>query len=142
MPHAGAVRVATRKRQPSSGFSASAFRNNWDQSRPVENKGVRHTVSAHEGTGNDGQLQRSRFASPGMGQRLASAHWNHAAVRKARGLCDDNGALLPDLRSPVKARLKASANKSWAEFSISTLVMVSPRIRDVIENAMPGVHYF
>jgi hypothetical protein len=87
-------------------------------------------------------LEMTSFASPAMGQRLASVNTYHAAVRKARGLCDENGDLLPDLRSPVKARLKASAGKSWYEFSISTIIMVSPRIRDVIESAAPGVHYF
>jgi hypothetical protein len=87
-------------------------------------------------------LEMTSFASPAMGQRLASVNKYHAAVRKARGLCDEDGNLLPDLRSPVRARLKASANKSWDEFSISTVIMVSPRIRDVIESAAPGVHYF
>jgi hypothetical protein len=68
---------------------------------------------------------------------------NLAAMRKDPWLCDKNGGLLPEWRTPIKSKLMASANKSWDEFSTSgNIRLVSERIKDVIERLAPGVHYF
>ena len=61
-------------------------------------------------------------------------------MAQAPELCDANGALLPDLRMPVKAKLKSAARK-WDEFSVGSTLLLSPRIRDVIEEMAPGAHY-
>jgi hypothetical protein len=64
-----------------------------------------------------------------------------AATRSDPGLCDSNGDLLPDLRMPIKARLRSKAYKSWPEITNGMLMLVSPRVRDVIESIEPGIHY-
>lgn len=51
------------------------------------------------------------FEDPALGERLARVNPLHSAVRAARGLCDERGDLLPDLRQPIRARLKANARK-------------------------------
>lgn len=52
------------------------------------------------------------------------------------GSCCRNGG------TPLKAKLKASASKSWVEFAGTFMSTVSPRIKDIIEELAPGIHYF
>jgi len=82
------------------------------------------------------------FEDRALKQRLANVSFPRAAWRNAPELCDANGELLPELRTPLKAKMQASANRSWDEFSAHSLVLVSARIRDVIEAIAPSVHYF
>ena len=85
--------------------------------------------------------QMITFDDRAMGQRLANVSHPRAAWRQAPEICDANGDLLADLRTPVKARLKAGARK-WDEYSVGSIILVSPRIRDIIEEMAPGAHYF
>jgi hypothetical protein len=81
------------------------------------------------------------FKNSRLAQRLGNTMTFQAAWRKAPQLCDAQGELLPDLRTPLAAKLKANARR-WDEFSIGSLVFVSERIHGLIEAAAPGAHYF
>jgi hypothetical protein len=73
--------------------------------------------------------------------RLARVDIGRAASRNDAVLCDTNGELLAEWRTPIKAKLKASAPKSWVEFAGTFMTTVSPRIRDIVEEFAPGIHY-
>jgi hypothetical protein len=77
-----------------------------------------------------------------IAERLMTLNQCLAALRRDRRLCDENGELRADLRAPLKARLRTKAYKSWPEITAGMLILVSPRVRDVIESFDPGVHYF
>ena len=64
------------------------------------------------------------------------------ALRKDQNICDANGDLHPALREPIKARIRTKAYKSWPEITCGQMFLVSPRVRDVIEEFAPGAHYF
>lgn len=76
--------------------------------------------------------------------RLAKVDIGRAAQRNDVVLCDANGELLPEWRTPLKAKLKGSAGKTrnWVEFAATFMSTVSPRIKDIIEEFAPGIHYF
>jgi hypothetical protein len=86
--------------------------------------------------------QMLNFDDRNMGQRLCNVNFAQAAWRMSPQICDANGNLLPDLQTPVKAKLKASASKTWDELSAGSIVLVSRRIQEIIETIAPGVHYF
>jgi uncharacterized protein DUF1629 len=82
------------------------------------------------------------FADRNAKRKFIQIDQNLAARRMDPWLCDENGDLLPEWRTPIKAKLLANANKSWDEFSSGGINLVSERIRDVVERLAPGVHYF
>jgi hypothetical protein len=65
-----------------------------------------------------------------------------AAERKHPTLCDVNGELHRELRVPFKAQVKKNARRNWDEMSWHNLCLVSERVRNVIEEMAPGVHFF
>jgi hypothetical protein len=82
--------------------------------------------------------QMITFDDKKIAERIIHTNSHQAAVRKAPLLLDANGELVPELRTPAKARLRSTARKNWDEFGR----FVSPRIRDIIEAAAPGIHIF
>ena len=121
---------------------------------PVEPAVIRGAVPAHyhgplyyrvyvfaSGRAGKPMSEMVAFADRALGERLARVNRYHAALRAAQGLCDERGDLLPDLRQPIRARLKAGATK-WRDELYGVLVLVSPRFRDVVEGLAPGAHYF
>ena len=87
-------------------------------------------------------MQLINFDDRKVVRKLCQVHEISAALRKDPTLCDANGDLLPEWRTPITGKLKAGANKSWDEFSITGLTLVSQRIKDVVEAAALNVHYF
>jgi hypothetical protein len=73
---------------------------------------------------------------------LAEVEPWRAAERKDPRLCDSNGDLLPELRRSFPAYVKKNARKTWDEMSWHVFCLVSERVRNVIEELAPGVHYF
>lgn len=78
------------------------------------------------------------YEDRGVRRRLAKVDLSRAAVRRDPVLCDVNGDLASAWRTPIKARLWATPRKNWEEFDR----IVSSRVRDVIEEFAPGIHYF
>jgi hypothetical protein len=86
--------------------------------------------------------QSITFADRARAQKLSRISQLQAAFRKDPNLCDANGTLLSEWQTPLKGKLKASARNSFEEISWSAIPMVSERVREVIEELAPGVHYF
>jgi hypothetical protein len=56
---------------------------------------------------------------------------------------DKKGALREKWRAPLRARIPKSAPKTWPEFGLGgSLTIVSPRLRDIIEELEPGANFF
>ena len=78
------------------------------------------------------------YEDRGVRRRLAKVDLSRAALRRDPVLCDARGDLASAWRTPIKARLWATPRKNWEEFDR----IVSSRVRDVIEEFAPGIHYF
>lgn len=64
------------------------------------------------------------------------------ARREDKVLCSADGDLLPEWRTPIKARFNTRAAKKFPEFDGGRITFVSERVRDVIEDIAPNEHYF
>ena len=78
-----------------------------------------------------------------LAQELAHPYSRGFSLYRSGKVVDDKGVLLPKWRGPLKGRISKAAPKSWPEFgSGGAFTVVSPRVRDVIEELEPGANFF
>src|SRR5262249_5103509 len=78
------------------------------------------------------------YEDRGVRRRLAKVDLSRAALRRDPVLCDADSDLRAEWRAPIKGQVWAAPRKNWEEFDR----IVSSRVRDVIEEFAPGIHYF
>lgn len=88
------------------------------------------------------QEPRPKRIDDALGQRLATADRQEAALRAEPKLFDEQGNLRPEWRGPLKARMLSTAPKKWADFPGGGIAYVSERFHDVLEDVEPRRHIF